>query len=92
MHLFAIFEFNASPTKIAISTAPLFKTGNTPGIPKVMGEVSVLGSCPNSAPSGAKILDFVFSWAWTSRPITTSYLSLKDALVILNFPFITCFL
>ena len=50
--------------------------GKTPGKANVTGPVSVFGLFPNSQPSLPKILVWVFSWAWTSKPITISYLSL----------------
>jgi hypothetical protein len=54
------------------ATTFLFNTGNTPGIPRHTGQVCVLGGAPNAVEQEQKILVFVFSWAWTSSPITGS--------------------
>jgi hypothetical protein len=58
--------------RMVYSTTFLFRTGNTPGIPRHTGHVCVLGGAPNAVEQAQKIFVSVFSWAWTSSPITAS--------------------
>ena len=57
---------------MANSTARLFTTGKTPGMPRQMGHTCVFGAAPNDAAHPQNILDPVKSCAWTSRPMTVS--------------------
>src|SRR5439155_13680308 len=61
---------------IANSTARLLITGSTPGIAVQTGQVNVLGAaCVESTTAQPQnIFERVDSSAWTSRPITGSYL------------------
>jgi hypothetical protein len=57
---------------MARSTAPRFKTGNTPGSAMSTAQAWRLGSAPKAVEAPEKILEAVLSWAWVSRPMTTS--------------------
>ncbi len=57
---------------MAKSTTLRFRTGSTPGWPRHTGQVWLLGSAPKPVEQPQKILDAVFSWMWTSRPMTGS--------------------
>jgi len=48
-------------------------TGNTPGMPRQMGQVCVLGGAPKVVLQPQNIFDWVNSSAWTSKPMTASY-------------------
>ena len=62
----------------------LLGMGSTPGCPVHTGQILVLGGSPQeSALQEQKILLWVFSWMWVSRPITVSYLVMG-----LFYPFI----
>jgi hypothetical protein len=60
----------------------LFSTGSTPGIPRHTGHVCVLGGAPKAVEHAQKIFVFVFSWAWTSSPITGSN-CIRDTLIFI---------
>src|SRR5262249_199039 len=47
-------------------------TGSMPGIAASTSETCELGSPPNSVEAPEKSFDCEVTWAWTSRPITTS--------------------
>ncbi len=47
-------------------------TGSTPGIPWQTGHVWELGDPPKAVGQPQNIFERVRSWAWTSRPMTTS--------------------
>jgi len=66
-------QFSASPAATANSTARLFMTGSTPGMPRHMGQTFVFGGAWNRVLQLQNILDAVFSSTWTSIPITASY-------------------
>ncbi|MNW03736.1 hypothetical protein D3C71_1997170 [compost metagenome] len=57
---------------IAHSTAFLFITGRVPGRAMSTAQAWVLGSAPKAVEARLKILDCVASWAWVSKPMTTS--------------------
>src|SRR5437870_3824816 len=42
-------------------------------MPRQIGHVSLLGGAPNVVGQPQNILERVASWAWTSRPMTVSY-------------------
>ena len=62
----------ARPNSIARSTAPRFMTGSVPGRARSTAQAWVLGSAPNAVEARLKILLRVESWAWVSKPMTTS--------------------
>src|SRR5690554_1373112 len=62
----------ARPKRMARSTAPRLRTGSTPGSAMSTALAWRLGSAPKAVEAPEKILDAVFSWAWTSSPMTTS--------------------
>jgi hypothetical protein len=62
----------ASPKRMARSTAPRFITGSVPGSARSTAQACVLGSAPKAVAAPLKILLAVDSWAWVSRPMTTS--------------------
>ena len=68
----AMCEPTARPNSMARSTAPLFITGRVPGRARSTAQAWVLGSAPKAVGARLKILDWVESWAWVSKPITTS--------------------
>ncbi len=57
---------------MAHSTAFLFITGSVPGRARSTALAWVLGSAPKAVLARLKILLAVASWAWVSKPITTS--------------------
>jgi hypothetical protein len=62
----------AKPNWMARSTAPLFITGRVPGRAKSTAHAWVLASAPKAVEARLKILLWVESWEWVSKPITTS--------------------
>src|SRR5438309_10075443 len=57
------------------STAALFGTGSTPGMPRQISQTWVLGGSLRPAiEQPQNIFDRVFGWTCTSMPITTSQL------------------
>lgn len=68
----AMCEPSASPSLMAHSTAFLFITGSVPGSAMSTAQAWVLGSAPKAVLARLKILDWVASWAWVSKPMTTS--------------------
>jgi hypothetical protein len=60
------------PLVIARSTAPRFITGSEPGSARSTAQACVFGSAPKRVEAPEKIFDWVESWAWVSKPITTS--------------------
>jgi hypothetical protein len=50
-----------------------FGTGSMPGIAASISETLAFGSAPNSVAAPEKSLALDVTWAWTSRPITTSH-------------------
>ena len=69
-------QFKAIPSFTASAITSLFITGSVPGCASTTGLTCVFGSAPNEILSPQKSLLLVRSWACTSNPITTSYLSL----------------
>ena len=71
-----MWQSSAMPVSITSSTARRLITGSVPGMPRQIGQTRVFGS--SCWPSGAdvgqlqNIFDSVFSWAWTSMPMTVS--------------------
>ena len=57
---------------MARCTAPRFITGNVPGSARSTAQAWVLGSAPKAVAARLNILLWVDSWAWVSKPITTS--------------------
>ena len=47
-------------------------TGSVPGMPWQTGQVCALGGAANAVGQPQNIFERVRSWAWTSRPMTTS--------------------
>jgi hypothetical protein len=62
-------------------------TGSTPGIPRHTGQVWVLGGAPKDVEQAQKILVLVFSWAWTSSPMTGSKFMSISVFFILEVEF-----
>ncbi len=62
----------AKPRRMAQATASRFITGKVPGKAMSTAQAWVLGSAPKAVAARLKILLFVASWAWVSKPITTS--------------------
>jgi len=54
------------------SIARRLTTGSTPGIPWQTGHVWLFGGAPKLVGQPQNIFERVRSWAWTSRPMTTS--------------------
>src|SRR5437868_6297314 len=67
-----IFAFRPSPVRTACSTHFSLITGNMPGMPASTKDTCEFGSAPNSVEAPENSLDLDRTWAWTSRPITTS--------------------
>ena len=65
--------FIARPNLIAIITASLFRTGNTPGYPRSIREACVFCSAPYSVEELENILLLHANCACISRPITASH-------------------
>src|SRR5262245_57261808 len=65
-------EPRARPSLIVHSTAVRFGTGSAPGCARQTGQVRVFGVAPQPASQRQNIFVRVFSWTWTSRPITGS--------------------
>ncbi len=61
-----------SPLRIAWATHSELMTGNMPGMAASTSETWLFGSPPNSVEAPEKSLDLETTWAWTSKPITTS--------------------
>ena len=57
---------------MARSTAPRFITGSVPGRARSTAQAWVLGSAPKVVGARLKILLWVESCEWVSKPITTS--------------------
>jgi hypothetical protein len=55
-----------------VATASRFITGSVPGRARSTAQAWVLGSAPKAVGARLKILLLVASWAWVSKPITTS--------------------
>jgi len=55
-----------------VATASRFITGSVPGSARSTAQAWVFGSAPNAVGARLKILLFVASCAWVSKPITTS--------------------
>jgi len=68
----AMWEPRASPNLIAQATASRFITGSVPGRARSTALACVLGSAPKAVGARLKIFDCVASWAWVSKPMTTS--------------------
>src|SRR5271157_718705 len=80
-------QFSASAVFIAIVTASWFNTGRAPGRPRHTGQTLEFGGSPKCVEQEQKILDFVRSCRWTSRPITASYfVRATVATVMKEFP------
>ena len=60
------------PAIACCSSAPLLKTGSTPGRAILTASAWVLGSEPNAVEAPEKILVLVWSWTWVSSPMTAS--------------------
>ena len=71
-----MLQFNAMPSLTASAITSLFITGNVPGCARETGLTCVFANAPKLLLSPENNLLFVRSWACTSKPITTSYLSL----------------
>src|SRR5215212_2781397 len=55
-------------------------TGSMPGNAASTGETWVFGSAPKAVAAPEKSLDFAVTWAWTSRPITTSHSPVRPSI------------
>jgi hypothetical protein len=51
-------------------TARRFKTGSVPGKPRQTGHVAELAGAPTVTGQEQKSFELVWSWAWTSSPMT----------------------
>ena len=58
--------------RTACATHSSLITGSMPGIAASTSETWLFGSPPNSVEAPENSLDFEVTWAWTSRPMTTS--------------------
>src|SRR5688572_5096264 len=70
----------ASPKRTALATASRFATGSTPGSAMSTAHACVFGAAPNAVAAPENIFDRVESWAWVSRPMTTSHFMSVDPL------------
>src|SRR5262245_42094781 len=70
----------ASPARMALSTAARLMKGSVPGCPRHTGQVSELGGAPKRFSQEQNILLRVESCTWTSRPMTGSQRGCLDAL------------
>ena len=61
------------PVRTAWRMHSRFGTGSMPGIAASTSDTCVLGSAPNAVAAPEKSLAFEVTWAWTSRPTTTSH-------------------
>jgi hypothetical protein len=68
----AISAPTARPNLIAQTTASRLSTGSTPGRAMSMAQAWALGAAPKAVAAPENIFDCVRSWAWVSRPMTTS--------------------
>jgi hypothetical protein len=64
---------------MASVTACRESTGRAPGSPRHTGQTLLLGSSPKPFRQPQKSLVRVSSWAWTSSPITGSYLAISGS-------------
>ena len=55
---------------MASVTARRFRTGSIPGKPRQIGHVAELAGAPTVTGQEQKSFDRVWSWAWTSSPMT----------------------
>src|SRR5699024_11713565 len=60
-------QFNASPSRIALSTAFALTTGSEPGKARQTGHTWLLGSAPNLVEQEQNIFDAVPSSMWRSE-------------------------
>jgi hypothetical protein len=67
-----IFAFRPSPVRIAWRTHASLMTGSIPGMAASTRLTCSFGSPPKAAEAPEKSFDSEATWAWTSRPITTS--------------------
>src|SRR5437588_2002253 len=81
-----IAQFSARAVRSTCSTAARFGTGRLPGRPRQTGQHGVFGGAPNSVLQPQNILLAVSSSAWTSMPITASYL----VAVVISSPVTAC--
>ena len=63
-----MWQFSASPMRIADSTAMPFTTGIAPGSPRQTGHTWVLGSAPKTVEHEQNIFEAVLSSTCTSSP------------------------
>jgi len=68
--------------RTACATQYSLITGNMPGIAASTKATFELGSEPNSVEAPEKSLAFEATWAWTSRPITSSQSDLAPAMTL----------
>ena len=61
------------PVRTAWRMHSILGTGSIPGIAASTSETWVLGSAPNAVAAPENSLALEVTWAWTSRPITTSH-------------------
>ena len=57
--------------------ASRFRTGSVPGKPRQTGQVAEFGGAPTVTGESQNIFERVFSWAWTSSPMTGKTLILR---------------
>src|SRR5574341_493958 len=69
-------QWVARPVLTVNSTAFLFRTGSTPGMPIQTGQVRVFASSPKAVSHPQNIFVLVWSCAWTSSQMTVSYFML----------------
>ena len=65
--------WTARPARMAKRTTSRLRTGSVPGKPMQTGQQCVFGSPPNCVVQPQKILVFVCSSMWVSKPETNSY-------------------
>src|SRR3954471_21449714 len=61
------------PVSTVSLSASSFATGNTPGMPRQIGQTFVFGAAPNSFAHPHHIFERVLSCTCVSRPMTASY-------------------
>ncbi len=61
------------PVRTAWRMHSPLSTGSMPGIAASTRLTWLLGSAPNAVDAPEKSFDSEVTWAWTSRPITTSH-------------------
>jgi hypothetical protein len=75
-----IFAFRPRPERTACSTQTRLITGSMPGMAASMKLTCSFGPAPKPTAAPEKSLDFEATWAWTSRPITSSQAPVRPSI------------